>query len=77
MKIELTIDRMKKLPDGAIPALESELLKRLSKQFDECQLTIKRATNDGLTVFGGRQERGRTYRAGDLGKRGRVVLLIA
>ncbi|HAS1811192.1 TPA: DNA damage-inducible protein I, partial [Enterobacter hormaechei subsp. xiangfangensis] len=23
MKIELTIDRMKKLPDGAIPALES------------------------------------------------------
>ena len=51
MKIELTIDRMKKLPDGAIPALESELLKRLSEQFDECQLTIKRASTDGLTVF--------------------------
>lgn len=31
MKIELTIDRMKKLSDGAIPALESELLKRLSE----------------------------------------------
>ena len=53
MKIELTIDRMKKLPVGAIPALESELLKRLSKQFDDYQLTIKRAGNDGLTVFGG------------------------
>lgn len=53
MKVELTIDRMKKLPDGAIPAFESELLKRLSKQFDDCQLTIKRASNDGLTVFGG------------------------
>lgn len=53
MNIELTIDRMKKLPDGAIPALESELLKRLSKQLDDCQLTIKRAGNDGLTVFGG------------------------
>lgn len=53
MKIELTIDRMKKLPDGAIPALESELLKRLSKQFDECQLTIRRASSDGLTDFGG------------------------
>lgn len=52
MKIELTIDRMKKLPDGAIPALESELLNRLSKHFDDCQLTIKRASNDGLTVFG-------------------------
>ncbi|HCA7456117.1 TPA: DinI family protein [Enterobacter roggenkampii] len=53
MKIELTIDRMKKLPDGAIPALESELLKRLSKQFDDCQLTIMRASHDGLAVFGG------------------------
>lgn len=53
MNIELTIDRMKKLPDGAIPALESELLKRLSKQLDDCQLTIKRAGNDELTVFGG------------------------
>ncbi|PNF11098.1 DNA damage-inducible protein I [Enterobacter cancerogenus] len=52
MKIELTIDRMKKLPDGAIPALESELFKRLSKQFNDCQLTIKRAGNDGLVVFG-------------------------
>lgn len=53
MKIELTIDRMKKLPDGAIPALESELFKRLNKQFDNCQLTIKRASNDSLNVFGG------------------------
>lgn len=53
MEIELTIERMKKLPVGAIPALESELLKRLSKQFDGCQITIKRASNDGLTVFGG------------------------
>jgi len=53
MKIVLTIDRMKKLPYGAIPALESEQYKRLSKQFDDCQLTIKRASNDGLTVFGG------------------------
>lgn len=57
MKIELTIDSMKKHLDGAIPALESELLKRQSKQFDECQLTIKRTTNDGLTVFGATRKR--------------------
>lgn len=57
MKIELAIDRMKKLPDGAIPALESELLKRLSKQFDNCQLTIKRDSNDGLSVFGATRKR--------------------
>ncbi|MCU6345972.1 DinI family protein [Enterobacter quasiroggenkampii] len=56
MKIELTIDRMKKLPDGSIPALESELLKRLSKQFDDCHLTIKRASYDGLNVFGGNKK---------------------
>lgn len=53
MKIELSIDRMKKLPDRAIPALESKLLERLSKQFDDYQLTIKRAGNDGLADFGG------------------------
>lgn len=53
MRIELSIDRMKKLPDGAISPLESELLKRLSKQFDDCQLTLRRSSNDGLTVFGG------------------------
>jgi hypothetical protein len=53
MKIDLTIDRIKKLPDGAIPALGSEPLKRLSKQFDGCQLTIKCASNDGMAVFVG------------------------
>ncbi len=57
MKIELTINRMKKLPYGAIPALELVLLKRLSNQFDDCPLTIKRASNDGLTVFGGYKKR--------------------
>ncbi|EPV2467377.1 TPA: DinI family protein [Enterobacter hormaechei subsp. xiangfangensis] len=53
MKVEQAIDHMKKIPDGAIPALKSEVLKRLNKQFDDCQLTIKRAGNDGLAVFGG------------------------
>ncbi|EKS7193750.1 MULTISPECIES: DinI-like family protein [Enterobacter cloacae complex] len=56
MIIELTIDRMKKLPHGAIPALESELANRLSKRFDVSQLTIKCASNDALTVFGDDKE---------------------
>ncbi|WP_435370661.1 DinI-like family protein [Enterobacter pseudoroggenkampii] len=60
MKIELTIDCMKKLPDGAIPALVSELLKRLSKEFDDCQFTIRRASNDGLTVLGATRKRSNT-----------------
>jgi len=42
MRVELTIDRTKKLPDGALPALEGELSNSLSKSFNNCQLTIKR-----------------------------------
>lgn len=56
MKIEITIDRTKKLPDGAIPALETELLKRLNKQFSDCKLNIRRAGVDGLSVLGGDKE---------------------
>ena len=53
MKVELTIDRTKKLPDGAVPALEKELLKRLNDQYENCRLTIRRAGSEGLSVFGG------------------------
>lgn len=53
MKVELTIDRTKKLPDGAVPALEKELLKRLNNQYENCSLIIRRAGSDGLCVFGG------------------------
>ena len=49
MKVELTIDRMKELPKGAVPALEKELLKRLNDHYDNCRLTIRRAGS----VFGG------------------------
>ena len=41
MKVELTIDRMKELPKGAVPALEKELLKRLNDHYDNCRLTIR------------------------------------
>jgi len=53
MKVEVTIERTKKLPDGAIPALENELLNRLNKRYEGCKLTIRRAQNDGLNVIGG------------------------
>lgn len=56
MKVELTIDRTKELPKGAVPALEKELLKRLQEQFDNCTLVIRRAGSDGLSVFGGEKE---------------------
>ncbi|HHT0990450.1 DinI-like family protein [Enterobacter roggenkampii] len=50
IKIQLSLDLPEKIPDGAISALESEFLKRLSKRFDHCQLKIKRASNNGLPV---------------------------
>lgn len=53
MKIEVTIDKNKKLPDGAEHALEAELLRRLNQKYDGCKLTIRRAGADGLSVFGG------------------------
>lgn len=56
MKVELTIDRTKELPKGAVPALEQELLNRLRNQFDECSLVIRRAGSDGLNVYGGDKE---------------------
>ena len=56
MKVDLTIDRTTELPEGAVPALERELLKRLQSQFDECCLIVRRAGSDGLSVYGGEKE---------------------
>ncbi|ULN05797.1 DinI family protein [Klebsiella pneumoniae subsp. pneumoniae] len=53
MKVEITIDRQKILPDGAVPALEKELLRRLDQNFNNCSLVIRRASSDGLTVLRG------------------------
>lgn len=56
MKVELTIDRTKELPEGAVPALERELLKRIQSQFGNCSLIVRRAGSDGLSVYGGEKE---------------------
>ncbi|SQB40236.1 prophage damage-inducible protein [Citrobacter koseri] len=72
MKVELTIDRTKKLPDGAVPALEKELLKRLNNQYENCSLIIRRAGSDGLSVFGGDKDDKKQIEkdpSGNLGKR--------
>lgn len=53
MKVEVTIDKMKKLPTGAEAALEIELLRRLIQSYEDCKLTIRRAGTDGLSVLGG------------------------
>jgi len=52
MKVELSIDRTKELPKGAVPALEKELLTRLQGQVGDCTLVIRRSGSDGLSVLG-------------------------
>lgn len=56
MRVELTIGRTEALPKGAVPALEKELLKRLSNQYEDCSLNIRRAGSDGLSVLGGNKD---------------------
>ena len=53
MRVEVTIDKKKKLPDGAVPALETELLRRLSQNYEDCKLIVRRSGTDGLSVSGG------------------------
>lgn len=53
MKVEVTIVKHKKLPDGAVPALDQELSRCLSQSYDDCKLTIRRTSNDGFSVLGG------------------------
>ncbi|WP_139385866.1 DinI-like family protein, partial [Salmonella enterica] len=50
MRIELVISRTKQLPEGAVPALEKELITRLQNQYENCNLTIRRGSQDGLSI---------------------------
>ncbi|EJV4028391.1 DinI family protein [Salmonella enterica] len=52
MRIELVISRTKQLPEGAVPALEKELITRLQNQYENCNLTIRRGSQDVLSIVG-------------------------
>ncbi|WP_233628655.1 DinI-like family protein [Citrobacter amalonaticus] len=41
---------------GALSALERELLKRLSHQYEDCSLIIRHTDSDGLSVFCGNKD---------------------
>ncbi|MFV0262664.1 MAG: DinI-like family protein [Kluyvera sp.] len=53
MKVEVTIDKTKKLPTDAENALQTELLHRLNQSFEDCRLIVRGAGSDGLCVMGG------------------------
>ncbi|NHB97042.1 DinI-like family protein [Photorhabdus stackebrandtii] len=53
MHVEVTIDKSKKLPKGAVPALAVELDNRLKRRWPDIKTNVKLAGNDGLSVRGG------------------------
>lgn len=53
MRVEITIDKTKPLPVGAIEALTNELSKRVNHHFPDTRVQIRYASANGLSVFGG------------------------
>lgn len=50
MRVDVTIDRTKKLPNGAVSALQTELSKRLARRYEDCTLSVRLAGTDNLSV---------------------------
>ncbi|MCK0552595.1 DinI family protein [Pantoea ananatis] len=52
MIVEVTIakEKVKAMPKGAVDALRDELIKRLGKKYEELEVIVKPASNDGLSV---------------------------
>lgn len=55
MRIEVTIDKTKPLPNGAIEALSGELLKRIDREFTDNShsVHVRYASTNNLSVMGG------------------------
>ncbi|HCR9733025.1 TPA: DinI-like family protein [Citrobacter koseri] len=53
MRIEISIAKEKigKMPKGSVEALKQEMTRRVSKRYDEVEIIVKSASNDGLSVF--------------------------
>ena len=53
MRVEITVDKTKKLPAGALSALVIEFNKRLQRAYPDVEATVRMAGMDGLSVMGG------------------------
>ena len=53
MRIEISIAREKfgKMPKGSTEALRDEITRRVSKRYDDVEVIVKPASNDGLSVL--------------------------
>ncbi|CAM7069563.1 MULTISPECIES: DinI-like family protein [Klebsiella pneumoniae complex] len=53
MRVEISIAKEKagKMPKGSLEALKDEMTRRVSKQYDNVEVIVKTASNDGLSVM--------------------------
>ncbi|SCC24595.1 DinI-like family protein [Kosakonia oryziphila] len=53
MRVEISIarEKAKAMPKGSIEALTQEMIKRLSARYEDAEVIVKTASNDGLSVL--------------------------
>ncbi|EIG0404428.1 DinI-like family protein [Escherichia coli] len=53
MRIEICVakEKISKMPKGSVPALQQEMLRQISKRYDDVEVIVKSASNDGLTIL--------------------------
>ncbi|HHY9715589.1 TPA: DinI-like family protein [Escherichia coli] len=53
MRVEICIakEKFSKMPKGSVPALQQEMLRRISKRYNYVDVIVKSASNDGLTIL--------------------------
>ncbi|EEC7809929.1 DinI-like family protein [Escherichia coli] len=53
MRIEICIakEKISKMPKGSVPALQQEMRRQISKRYDDVEVIVKSASNDGLTIL--------------------------
>ncbi len=53
MRVEICISKEKfsKMPKGSVPALQQEMLRRLRKRYEDVEVVVKSASNDGLAIL--------------------------
>lgn len=53
MRIEISIakEKISKMPKGSVEALKQEMFRRVSKRYEDVEVIVKSASNDGLSVF--------------------------
>ncbi|EFA6357514.1 DinI-like family protein [Escherichia coli] len=53
MRVEICIakEKISKMPKGSAPALQQEMLRQISKRYDDVEVIVKSASNDGLTIL--------------------------